>query len=89
MTYRRLGRTALKVGPLAIGTANFGWLTPKEESFWILNSALASGLNFIDTSDNYNAGKTEMVLGDYFSKERRRQDVVLATPGFSAHASIN
>lgn len=83
MSYRRLGRTALKVGPLAVGTVNFGWLTSDEDSFSILNSALDSGLNFIDTSDNYNAGKTESVLGRYFAKENNRHDVVLATKCFS------
>lgn len=70
MSYRRLGRTALKVGPLAVGTVNFGWLTSEADNFSILNTALASGLNFIDTSDNYNAGKTESLLGRYFKKEK-------------------
>ena len=40
MTYRRLGRTALKVGPIAVGSVNFGWNTDEAESFAMLNFAL-------------------------------------------------
>ena len=83
MSYRRLGRTALKVGPLALGTVNFGWLTCDEESFSIMDAALDNGLNFIDTADNYNAGKTESVLGRYFTQGKNRHDIVLATKCYS------
>lgn len=88
MTYRRLGRTALRVGPLAVGTVNFGWLTDEADSFAIINSALDRGLNLIDTSDNYNAGATERLLGRYFANEGRRDDIVLATKCYSAPADF-
>ena len=83
MTFRRLGRTALKVGPLAVGTVNFGLSTSEEESFAIINSALERGLNLIVTSDNDNAGKTEELLGRYFAKEGKRDDIVLASKCYS------
>lgn len=86
MSYRSLGRTALKVGPLAVGTVNFGWLTDDAESFAIINHALENDLNLIDTANNYNAGKTEELLGRYFAKEGKRQDIVLATKCYSAPA---
>ena len=60
--YRRLERTALHIGPLAVGTVNFGWLTSEPDSFAILDSAVDRGLNLVDTSDNYNAGNTETLL---------------------------
>ena len=81
--YRRLGRTALKVGPLAVGTVNFGWLTSEQDSFEILDAAIGKGLNLIDTSDNYNAGVTESLLGKYFSTGAKREQIVLATKCFS------
>ncbi|MCB1693702.1 MAG: aldo/keto reductase, partial [Pseudomonadales bacterium] len=84
MSYRNLGRTALKVGPLAVGTVNFGWTTDDKDSFEIINSALDRGLNLIDTSDNYNAGKTEELLGRYFAQGGRRADIVLASKCYSA-----
>ena len=79
MEYRRLGRTALQVGPLAVGTVNFSWLTNEQDSFAILDSAIDRGLNLIDTSDNYNAGQTESLLGNYFSSGNKRSLAVLAT----------
>ncbi|MDA0790926.1 MAG: aldo/keto reductase [Proteobacteria bacterium] len=86
--YRRLGRTALKVGPLAVGTVNFGWLTDEQDSFAILDAAIERGLNLIDTSDNYNAGVTESLLGRYFSGSGKREEVVLATKCFSPPAEF-
>jgi aryl-alcohol dehydrogenase-like predicted oxidoreductase len=83
MSYRRLGRTALKVGPLAVGTVNFGLSTSREDSFAILGTAIDRGLNLIDTSDNYNAGVTESLLGDYFRQRGKRDEIVLATKCFS------
>lgn len=89
MTYRRLGRTALQVGPLAVGTVNFGWTTSDADSFAIMNRALEQGLNFIDTSDNYNAGKSEELLGRYFAKEGKRDQIVLATKCYSAPSDFS
>ncbi len=89
MTYRRLGRTALQVGPLAVGTVNFGWTTSDADSFAIMNRAIDEGLNFIDTSDNYNAGKSEELIGRYFAREGKRQDVVLATKCYSAPSDFS
>jgi len=82
MDYKTLGRTALQVSPLALGTVNFGWLTDEKDSLAILDEALDSGINFIDTSDNYNAGKTETILGKYLSSGKRDQ-VVLSTKCFA------
>ncbi|MDA0788553.1 MAG: aldo/keto reductase [Proteobacteria bacterium] len=83
MTFRRLGRTALQVGPLAVGTVNFGWLTTETDSFEIMSAAMDRGLNLIDTSDNYNAGKTETVIGHFIAKHGQRDRMVLATKCYS------
>ena len=67
MAYRPFGGTGLKVGPLALGTVNFSWLTDEAASFAILDAAFERGINLIDTSDNYNAGQTEALLGRWFA----------------------
>ena len=59
MEYRTLGRTGLRVSPLAVGTVNFSWLTNEANSFEILDFAREAGVNFIDTANNYNAGASE------------------------------
>ncbi|MFO0020334.1 MAG: aldo/keto reductase [Alphaproteobacteria bacterium] len=84
MKVRRLGRTALQVSELCLGTMNFGPLTPREESFDILGDAIAAGVNFIDTADQYGGrlgvGATESLLGEWLAEDRSRRDrIVLAT----------
>ncbi len=84
MKYRRLGRTALKVSELCLGTMNFGPRTSEPESFAILGEAAGMGINFIDTANQYGGhlgvGVTETLLGKWFAEDRgRRQRIVLAT----------
>jgi len=84
MLYRSLGRTALKVSVLCLGTMNFGPRTSETESFAILGAALDAGVNFIDTANQYGGrlgvGVTETILGQWLSEDKRRRDrVVLAT----------
>ena len=85
MTYRTFGSTGLKIGPLGLGSVNFSWLTDEPDSFAILDKAFDSGVNLIDTSDNYNAGQTETLLGRWFALGGgRREKTVLASKCYSA-----
>jgi len=84
MKYRRLGRSALKVSELCLGTMNFGPRTSEQESFAILNEAIAMGINFIDTANQYGGhlgvGATESILGKWLAEDPARRDrVILAT----------
>lgn len=80
MEYRSLGRTGLKVSPLAIGTVNFSWLTDEDESFSILDVGREHGINLVDTANNYNAGESEALLGRWFAQgDQRREKTVLAS----------
>jgi aryl-alcohol dehydrogenase-like predicted oxidoreductase len=82
--YRKLGNTGLSIGPLGLGTVNFSWLTDEATSFSILDKAFELGVNFLDTSDNYNAGKSEALLGRWFAHGGgRREKTVLASKVFS------
>jgi NDP-hexose C3-ketoreductase / dTDP-4-oxo-2-deoxy-alpha-D-pentos-2-ene 2,3-reductase len=80
MEYRRFGRSGLSISPIGLGSVNFSWLTDEAESFAILDCAFERGVNFLDTSNNYNAGKTEALLGRWFAQgNARREKTVLAT----------
>ncbi len=84
MKYRQLGRTALKVSELCLGTMNFGPRTSEQESFAILNEAVELGVNFVDTANQYGGhlgvGATEIILGKWLAEDRGRRDrIVLAT----------
>lgn len=84
MAYKRFGSTGLVVGPVGLGTVNFSWLTNEKDSFAILDRAFDAGINLIDTSNNYNAGKTEALLGRWFAQGgNRRERTILATKCYS------
>ena len=84
MKYRRLGRTALQVSELCLGTMNFGPQTSEQDSFAILDAAIALGINFIDTANQYGGhlgvGTTETIIGKWLAQDPARRDrIVLAT----------
>lgn len=75
--YRYLGRSALKVSPLSLGTMMFGQQTPDPEAFRIIDKAREHGINFIDTADVYGDGASEKVVGQGI--KANRDHWVLAT----------
>ena len=84
MKYINLGRTGLSVSRICLGTMNFGAITPKEDSFIIMNRALELGINFFDTANVYGGkvgeGITEKLMGEWFEHDKGRRDkIVLAT----------
>ncbi len=91
MEYQRLGRLALEVSPLCLGTMNFGWEgqgAGEEDAFRIMDHALDKGINFFDTANVYGRrkdaapgeGVTEQIIGRWFAQGgNRRERVVLAT----------
>lgn len=79
MTPRNLGSAGVKVSPICLGTMMFGGQTTPEDSIRIMHQALDLGINFFDTADVYNAGQSEVVVGQAIAD--RRDKVVLATKG--------
>ena len=70
MEYRKLGRSGLKVSPLCLGTMMFGGQTGEPASTRIIEKARYQGLNFIDTADVYNGGRSEEVVGRAIRADR-------------------
>ena len=70
MDYRNLGRSGLKVSPLCLGTMMFGGQTDEPTSGRIIAQAREAGINFIDTADAYNEGRSEEVVGRAIKAER-------------------
>ncbi len=79
MEYRTLGRSGIKVSPLALGTDNFVNPTPQADALRIIDRALDAGINLIDTSNSYKAGESERIIGKALQANRRRDEVILAT----------
>ncbi len=70
MQYRSLGRSGLKVSPICLGTMMFGGATDEPTSARIIASAREAGINFIDTADVYNEGRSEEVTGRAIAADR-------------------
>lgn len=79
MEYRLLGRTGVKVSSICLGAMMFGGKTNAEDSAAIIDRAIDEGVNFIDTANVYNRGKSEEAVGHALKRNGKRDRVVLAT----------
>ena len=79
MEYRSLGRTGVQVSVLNLGCMNFGGVTEPEASYPIIDRAIDAGINFFDTANVYNRGRSEEVVGEALKRNGKRSQIVLAT----------
>ncbi len=77
MRYRPLGTSGLKVSELCLGTMMFGGPCPEPEAQRIADHAAGIGVNFIDTANTYEKGRSEEVTGRVIKANRHHW--VLAT----------
>ncbi|MCU0648328.1 MAG: aldo/keto reductase [Gemmatimonadaceae bacterium] len=82
-SYRTLGRSGLKVSPLALGTMTFGtdwgWGSDESAARAIFDRYVDAGGNFVDTADLYVGGRSEEMLGRFIADRKLRDRIVLAT----------
>ena len=86
MNYRKLGTTDLKVSTICLGTMTWGEQNTQEQGFEQMDYALDQGVNFWDTAELYAVppkaetfGHTEIIIGNWFKKTKKRKEVILAT----------
>jgi aryl-alcohol dehydrogenase-like predicted oxidoreductase len=91
MKYTRLGTTGLEVSRICFGTMSFGkkiekrpWTLSLEQATPIYRAAWEAGINFYDTSNNYNDGTSEEITGKMLAEFGPREEIVLATKVFNA-----
>ena len=77
MEYRQLGLSGLEVSLGGLGTNNFGRRCDQAQSAAVLDRALESGINFIDTANIYSAGESETHIGHWL--QGKRDQVLSAT----------
>lgn len=77
MKYRSLGKSGLKVSIIGLGTNQFGGKVELNETKNIIDSALDVGINFIDTADVYQGGRSEEYIGKAIKHQREK--VLIAT----------
>ncbi|QFT59235.1 General stress protein 69 [Sulfitobacter sp. THAF37] len=87
MQKRKLGGSDLKVTDLCLGSMTWGTQNTAEEGHAQIDMALDAGVNFIDTAEMYpvnpisaeTIGRTERIIGLWFERDMRRDEIVLAT----------
>ncbi|MFN8894245.1 MAG: aldo/keto reductase, partial [Betaproteobacteria bacterium] len=86
MERREIGRSGLRVAPLALGGNVFGWTADEAASFAVLDAFVDAGFQLIDTADVYSrwapghaGGESEAVIGRWLKASGQRDRVVLAT----------
>ncbi len=81
MQLRQLGKTGISVSAISLGTWQVGGKWGDDFSHAnadkILNNAIDSGINFIDTADVYADGESEKAVGRLVSN--RREKIYVAT----------
>lgn len=86
MDYRYLGQSALQVSRICLGAMMFGGEADEATSRRIIAKAADQGVNFIDTADVYQAGRSEEVVGQAIAADRDRW-VVATKFGYPANAN--
>lgn len=77
MEYRTLGNSGLKISELGLGANNFGWWAEEQASVAVINRAIDLGINYIDTADSYDVGRSEEFIGKAI--KGKRANILLAT----------
>ena len=86
MKYTTLPNTDVKVSKICLGTMTFGQQNTEAEGHSQLDFSFEKGINFIDTAEMYSVparqetyGSTEEIIGTWFKKSGKRDEVVLAS----------
>ena len=86
MNYKKLGNTDINLSTICLGTMTWGEQNSEEEGFQQMDYALDQGVNFWDTAELYSIppkaetfGHTEIIIGNWFKKTKKRKQVILAT----------
>ena len=81
MQFRTLGKTGLKISAISLGTwqvgGKWGDAFSHTNAEAILNKAIDSGINFIDTADVYGNGESEKAVGRIV--KQRKEKIYVAT----------
>ncbi|AWB46437.1 oxidoreductase [Paenibacillus sp. CAA11] len=88
----RLGRTDLLIGRIGLGTNAVGGhnIYPnlnEETGKEVVRTAMANGINFLDTAFFYGPERSEQLIGEVLKEKGNRKDIVIATKG--AHKFVD
>ncbi|MGN6488617.1 MAG: aldo/keto reductase [Devosia sp.] len=86
MKMKKLGRTDVMVSEICLGTMTWGKQNSEADGHAQMDYAITQGINFFDTAEMYAVppdastyGKTEEIIGSWFARTGKRNDIVLAS----------
>lgn len=86
MRYSILPKTDIKVSKICLGTMTWGQQNTEAEGHEQMDYAVSEGINFFDTAELYSVparaethGSTERIIGSWFKKTGKRQEIILAS----------
>jgi len=79
--FRSLGRTGVRVSRLCFGTMSFGGDADEAMSGRMYRACRDAGINFFDSADQYNKGRSEEILGELM--RGHRDELLIATKSFN------
>ena len=86
MKFKKLGNTDLNVSLICLGTMTWGTQNSEKDAFNQMDYSFENGVNFFDTAELYSVpptadsyGKTEKMIGNWFSQKKNRDKIILAT----------
>jgi len=82
MDYRFVGRTGVKVSEIMLGCQTFGWGADEPAAHTLADCFVEAGGNFFDTSNIYNEGESERILGTWIKSRGNRAQLVIASKVF-------
>lgn len=97
MKYTTLPNTNIKISKICLGTMTWGNQNTEADGHQQMDYSLEQGVNFFDTAELYSVpatpetyGATEKIIGSWFKKSGKREEIVLASkiagPGpYTAH----
>lgn len=77
MKFHTVGKTGIQVSGLCFGTMSFGGNADEETSMEMFKRCREAGINFFDTANSYNAGRSEEIVGKCIAD--CRDEIVLTT----------
>jgi len=81
MKYKLLGTSGVQVSALCYGCMSFGGDADETTSARMYRASRDAGINFFDTADQYNKGRSEEILGEL--ARGHREELVIATKSFN------
>lgn len=79
MELRQLGRTGLRIAPLALGTMTWARDTDADDAAALLHDFVDAGGTLLDTAASYAGGDAEELVGALLGRVVPREDVTLCT----------